>query len=75
METVQSKEEAIRLGFDKVVPVHTLHGGLFYMALAKEDYEASKVLGDPDVYFITYNYLLTKQYEEYFKETSEISSR
>ena len=73
MVTVNTEEEAKGLGFNMTVPIQTLHGGVFYIGIDREDYDAAKVIGDPAAYFITYNYLLTKQYETLLKQASQIT--
>jgi len=64
--------DAMQMGFERAIPIHTVSGGVFYVAMSEEVYQSAFTIGDPDKYFKAYNYLLNQEYEKIIKSTSQI---
>ena len=70
MITINSKKDAYMLGFDKVIKMPT-GDSEFYIAMKADDYEAAKVIGNPESYFIIYNLNIRRQYEQILTQASQ----
>lgn len=69
------KADAIQLGFERALPIQTINGDVFYVAMSEEIYQSACTIGNPDKYFKAYNYILNQEHEKIIKEATQVPFR